>query len=112
MPREYDADAPNFTVRPATVDDAAGMARVHVKAWQETYRGMFPDRVLDAPNAVDRRAAYWLTAIQDGADGTESVAVAERAGEIIGIASSGAPRDEDATWTSELFVLYVLAEAY
>ena len=30
------------------------MARVLVRSWQETYRGLMPDRVLDDPGLVER----------------------------------------------------------
>jgi hypothetical protein len=34
----------NFNIRKATVDDADGMAMVHVTSWQQTYRGLIhPD---------------------------------------------------------------------
>jgi ribosomal protein S18 acetylase RimI-like enzyme len=45
-------------VRQATVEDAAGIARVHVVSWQATYRGHMPDEVLDNLS-VERRAADW-----------------------------------------------------
>lgn len=86
------------------------MARVHVNSWQETYRGLVADEVLDRPDAVERRERWWVRAVTEGAEGTTTVAVAEREGEIIGIASAGHPRDDDATWPVELFVLYVLAD--
>lgn len=99
-----------IVVRPAVVADAPGMADVHVRSWQETYRGLVPDRVLDSLDFAARRERWWRTAITEGAEGTTDVAVAERDGEIIGIASAGVPRDEDAAWPVELFVIYLLAE--
>lgn len=85
------------------------MAAVHVQSWQETYRGLVPDSLLDAPDFAKRREQWWIRAISEGAEGTTSIAVAEHAGRIIGIASAGEPRDDDATWPIELFVVYVLA---
>ena len=32
----------SLIVRPAQVQDVAQMARVHVRCWQETYRGLMP----------------------------------------------------------------------
>lgn len=34
------------TIRPASLDDAAGIARVHVDSWKTTYKGSFPDTIL------------------------------------------------------------------
>src|SRR5215217_51428 len=39
----------SLTVRPARVEDVAQMAGVNVRCWQETYRGLVSDAVLDAP---------------------------------------------------------------
>ncbi len=35
------------------------MARVHVDTWLETYRGIMPDDLLDAPDLLDRRQRMW-----------------------------------------------------
>jgi ribosomal protein S18 acetylase RimI-like enzyme len=96
-------------VRAARAADAPGMAAVHVRSWQETYRGLMPDAVLDRPDAAQRRERWWRRVIE-GAEGTQSVAVAEHAHSIVGIASAGVPHDEDATWPLEVFVLYLLAD--
>ena len=32
------------TIRVATEGDAAGIARVHVRSWQEAYAGIVPDQ--------------------------------------------------------------------
>ena len=39
----------SLIIRPARVQDVKQMARVHVRCWQETYRGLMPDAVLDDP---------------------------------------------------------------
>ena len=38
----------SLLIRTATVDDAAGIARVRVRGWQTGYRGIVPQDVLDA----------------------------------------------------------------
>jgi GNAT superfamily N-acetyltransferase len=81
----------SLTVRPARVGDVAQMARVHVRCWQETYRALMPDAVLDERYRENR------------------IAVAERNGELVGIAMSGPPLDAGAAWARQLYVLYVYA---
>jgi hypothetical protein len=44
--------------RIATVDDAAAVAAVHVRSWQDAYRGIFPDAYLDGLS-VERRSNVW-----------------------------------------------------
>lgn len=37
----------SFIVRAAESGDAAGLAKVHIAAWKEIYKGIMPDSVLD-----------------------------------------------------------------
>ncbi len=99
----------SLTVRPARVDDVAHMARVNVRCWQETYRGLMSDAVLDDPGFVAARERFWTAALTDERYRENRAAVAERDGELIGIAMSGPPLDAAAAWTRQLYVLYVLA---
>ncbi|WP_233625270.1 GNAT family N-acetyltransferase [Actinoplanes sp. ATCC 53533] len=98
-----------LTVRPARVEDVKRMARVNVRCWQETYRGLMPDAVLDDPGFPAARERFWTAALTDERYRENRVAVAERAGELIGIAMSGPPLDAAATWARQLYVLYVRA---
>lgn len=98
-----------MTVRSARVGDAARMARVNVRCWQETYRGLMPDAVLDDPGFVDARERFWTSALTDERYSENRAAVAERDGEMIGIAMSGPPLDAAAAWARQLYVLYVYA---
>jgi GNAT superfamily N-acetyltransferase len=99
----------SLTVRPARVEDAAPMARVNVRCWQETYPGLVPDAVLDDPGFSAAREQFWTAALTDERYRENRAAVAERDGELIGIAMSGPPLDAAAAWARQLYVLYVLA---
>ena len=85
------------------------MARVIVRCWQETYRGLMSDAVLDDPGLVTARERFWTAALTDERYRENRVAVAEREGELIGIAMSGPPLDAAVTWPRQLYVLYVHA---
>lgn len=98
-----------LTVRPARVEDVAAMACVHVRCWQETYRGLMADAVLDDPGFRSARERFWTAALTDERYRGNRAAVAEREGELIGIAMSGPPLDAAAVWTKQLYVLYVYA---
>jgi ribosomal protein S18 acetylase RimI-like enzyme len=98
-----------LTVRPARVEDAAQMARVNVRCWQETYRGLMPDAVLDDPGFPAARERFWTAALTDERYRENRTAVAERNGELIGIAMSGPPLDAAPAWARQLYVLYVYA---
>jgi hypothetical protein len=45
-------------IRPASVDDADAVGKVHVRAWQSADRGVMPEDYLDVPQAQDH-ATRW-----------------------------------------------------
>ena len=98
-----------LAVRPARAGDVAQMARVNVRCWQETYRGLMPDAVLDDPGFLAVRERFWAAVLTGERYRDNRVAVAERDGELIGIAMSGPPLDAGAAWARQLYVLYVYA---
>lgn len=91
-------------IRAATVDDADGMARVHVGTWQVAYKGIVADRYLDALDVADR-AERWRSGIA-APDGPIWVALDGEA--IVGWASVGPTRDDDGDASiGELYGIYV-----
>jgi GNAT superfamily N-acetyltransferase len=99
----------SLIIRPARVQDIRQMARVHVRCWQETYRGLMPDAVLDDPGFPAARERMWTCALTSERYRQNCVAVAERDDELVGIAMSGPPEDVTAAWMRQLYVLYVCA---
>ena len=71
-------------IRPARVQDVRQMARVHVRCWQETYRGLMPDAVLDDPGFPAARERMWTGALTSERYRRNRVAVAERDDELVG----------------------------
>ena len=97
-----------ITVRAATAEDVPGIAEVHVASWREAYARQLPAEVL-AGLDVQRRAQVWTGIIESG---DTTVRVAEKDGSIIGWASAGAGRDDDAPAPLELEGIYLLASAH
>ena len=90
--------------RPATVDDAPAIARVHVASWRSTYQALLPGDFLESLS----EAGYtdrWRRFI-DG--GSSRVYVVEHEGELIGFASGGRERAGETGYRGELYALYVL----
>lgn len=85
------------------------MARVLVRCWQETYRGLMSDAVLDDPDFPAARERFWTAVLTDERYRQSRSAVAVRDDEMIGIALSGPPEDATAEWARQLYVLYVYA---
>ena len=97
-----------FTIREATSDDAAAIARVHLDTSRATYKGLLPDEVL-AETTYEWRLAVWSRALGDEG-GTEFVYVAtdDADGRVFGFASGGPEREGDAVYDGELYAIYVL----
>jgi len=97
-------------LRAATPDDAEGIAAAHVRAWNETYRGIMPDSYLDSVS-VDERAAAWrrrLAAPQDRS--TARVAVDDH-GTIAGFAVAGPARGTALTADGEVCAVNLVMQA-
>lgn len=97
-------------VRNATVADADGLAVVHVRGWQEAYRGLMPQDVLDSLS-ITERAANWALFMEDPERSSRTLVV-ERAGQIVGWAGYGPARDADAVGTGELWGIYAHPDAW
>src|SRR6266545_7080984 len=83
-------------VRKAKVEDASGIAFVHVRSWQVAYRGHMPDEFLDGLD-VEKRTNMWREVTQDP---DKIVFVAEDwDGNIVGFSALGPSRDADANPT-------------
>ncbi|ESA33964.1 gcn5-related n-acetyltransferase [Leptolyngbya sp. Heron Island J] len=98
-------------LREATHDDIPAIARVHVDAWRTTYRGIFPDELLQNMT-YQRRENGWLR-VFDGALGDDifTYVVENQLGQIIGFANGGLEREGNSVYPGELFAIYIL-EAY
>ena len=94
-------------IRPATVEDAAGIAEVQVATWRTAFRGVVADRALERLS-VEGRMERW-SGILSGDGRTAFVAEAE--GGVVGFVDGGTNRDTappfDA-FSGELRAIYVL----
>ncbi|HUI03973.1 MAG TPA: GNAT family N-acetyltransferase [Acidimicrobiales bacterium] len=102
-------------IRRAVVDDAAAIARVHVRAWQHAYPGLVPQDYLDALDA-EERAGAWAHVLGTTAWPHTGVFVAigpdtrgGADGEVVGFSAISPSRDEDAdpTAVGEIQTVYV-----
>lgn len=94
----------DFSLRQASIEDAASIARVHVECWRTTYHGIVPDAYLASLN-VDLRTTMWREQISDE---QTLVFVAEDGAGVFGFVSGGAARENMAGYDSELYAIYVL----
>src|SRR5262245_47328959 len=94
-------------VRPAILDDAEGIAKVHVKGWQDAYVGMLPQHVLDR-QAVPARVRMWTGMLQEPPGGRWTFVAVDPAIGIVGFV--GGVRGKPAVYGAafKIPVLYVL----
>ena len=94
-------------IRAARSGDEHGIAKVHVESWETTYRGLFPDEILDN-QSLDQRIRLWHEIFRRG-DSFTYVAVDEGA-DIVGFVSGGPNRDIEAfpEFMGELYAIYIL----
>ena len=81
-------------IRPATVDDVARIAAVHVLGWQRGYRGLLPGDVLDGLEP-SQRVPRWRATVERAAWPRRGTLVAEQDGELLGFADLQPARDGD-----------------
>ncbi len=97
-------------IRVAQPQDAARIAEIHVRTWQRTYRGQFPDTFLDQLKP-EQREPQWARTIAQQPPSGESVVVATNNNgteeQIIGFCSVGPARSHDDAETGELYAIYV-----
>jgi GNAT superfamily N-acetyltransferase len=101
-------------VRWARVEDAAGVAEVHVDAWRSAYAGLIDQAILDGLD-LERRTTMWTGFITQSLQGlppkgydepAHRLLVAEDDGRIVGWAGFGPGRDADQSHRGELAGLY------
>ncbi|MGH8915923.1 MAG: GNAT family N-acetyltransferase [Acidimicrobiia bacterium] len=90
-------------IRDARLEDAAGLARVHVSSWQAAYRGLIDQAFLDSLD-VESRTERWDRLLMQTRG---RVLVSEADGEIAGFCTVGPSTDPE--W-GEVYAIYVAPE--
>jgi ribosomal protein S18 acetylase RimI-like enzyme len=92
-------------------EDAEGVARVHVTAWQAAYRGLLPDDHLDELR-WENRYEFWSRELAEPGNPNARTWVLADGPTVLGFASIGPARDDDrhppGAW--ELYAMYLLPE--
>lgn len=107
-------ELPDVIIRPATVDDAEQIAAVHIASWREAYAGAVPEEYL-ARMDVGERAGRWRAVLEPRPGNETQVWVAEDEDDhhVVGFASVGPSRDEDAERTTvEIYTIYLEPAAW
>ncbi len=96
-------------IRPARASDAAGIARVYVDTWRDTYAGLIPVPAL-VGLSQRRLAQIWAEELARPASGQVVVIANDVASGIVGFGSCGRMRGDTLPYKGEVFTLYVLPD--
>src|ERR1700719_3959611 len=97
------------TIREARVEDAAGMAKVHVDSWRTTYAGIVPDTYL-ANLSYAERENLWRDILGHASDNRYRFVAVNDEGQVVGFVSGGPKRNGDPIYEAELYSIYLLQE--
>jgi ribosomal protein S18 acetylase RimI-like enzyme len=98
-----------WTIARPTLDDLDEMGRVHVQVWREAYAGVLPDDYLAGLDPTFG-PARWRERFGTSPEVSWGIARDEEG--IVGMATSGPPRDDDAPTPLELYAINILRRAY
>ncbi|HUX69453.1 MAG TPA: GNAT family N-acetyltransferase [Cellulomonadaceae bacterium] len=88
-------DFDDVLIRGAVVSDAARIAAVHIRSWRQAYAGIVPSTHLAALDEADR-TRRWEADLRSGPQDDVRTWVAESGQQLLGFATLGPSRDEDA----------------
>jgi ribosomal protein S18 acetylase RimI-like enzyme len=94
-------------VRQARVEDAAGIARVHVDTWRTTYTGIVPGEHL-ANLSYEQRERIWARGLSNPESKEFCFVAIDNSGQIVGFVSGGPERTGDPVYQGELYAIYIL----
>ena len=91
------------TIRQAILADTPRIAEIHVAGWQQAYRGIVPDEILDTMKPGDRQI-LWDELVQENYG---DLLVAISADRISGFCHLIPSRDNDAGEAHEIAAIYI-----
>jgi L-amino acid N-acyltransferase YncA len=83
-----------ITIRLARLEDAPGIAKVHVDSWRTTYKGLIADEFL-AALSYERRTQVWTQSLADPQIASFLYVAETKTGEIVGFVSAGPEHEGD-----------------
>ena len=94
-------------IRKARVDDARGIAKVHLDTWKSAYRGIVPDDYL-ASLSSQKLERGWTKALQQVSPPEVVFVVDDPEEGIIGFARAGPCKSDPYHYAAELQAIYIL----
>lgn len=102
----------NLTVHIAMYADLPEIAEIHVRVWQQAYRGQMPQDVLDGLDPVARLRSWQEAFTENKDDERFDILLARISGRAVGFLSYGPARDDDRGGGTEVYAIYVLEDCW
>jgi GNAT superfamily N-acetyltransferase len=100
-----------WNIRLAVVHDARAIAEVHVESWKSTYRGIFPETLLNGLS-VEKRESFWRGSLAAHEPHSAITMVGcDAGGAVVGFVSGGKERTGQLGCNGELYAIYLRQEA-
>ena len=99
-----------WNIRPAVVHDARAIAEVHVESWKSTYRGIFPDALLNGLS-VEKRESFWRESLAAHEPPSAiTMAGCDAGGNVVAFVSGGKERTGQLGCDGEIYAIYLRQE--
>jgi len=99
----------DFQIQEATLKHVQGLANVHVKTWQQAYKGIIDQAHLDALD-LKQREERWINILQIPNRKSQVYVLLNNQNQVVGFYSIGESREKEHNYTHELWGLYILPE--
>ena len=96
-----------MNIRRAEITDIAGIAKVQVDAWHETYKGLICDEYLKALSYGDK-TEKWKRIIEDEGRPQRTLVIENESKDIVGFAFCGPNEEKEYDYDADLHALYIL----
>jgi ribosomal protein S18 acetylase RimI-like enzyme len=95
------------TIRKARLEDAAGIAIVHVDSWRSTYKDLLAAELL-ATLSYERRNQGWRDLLSNPQNNSFVYVSENESGKITGFISAGLERESEPDFKGEVYAIYLL----
>ena len=97
-------------IRAARLQDAEGIAHVHIESWRTTYKGIVPADFL-AALSYGRRVEEWKKRLSASSPCVFVYVAVDEQDQVIGFVNGGKPQQPDENeYSGELYAIYLLQE--
>ncbi len=99
----------DLIIRAAKPDDAPDIAKLHIRSWQQAYRGIIHQSYLDHGLNFDEREKKWRNNLADSRKGTFLIFDGDL---LAGFATVGQSRDQKFSDYYELYAIYLCPDYF